>query len=159
MSELRTNKIYPRDGLPAGASGGIIQLKYNSSGTGAGGTVNVNTTTFQDVVTVIITPTSTSNKMYMTFNINSANADTSTSGDRVKLRIQRNGSTIWFVNEALVDYGSSNIHVQGLSGAYLDSPATTSATTYKLQIASSSGNQISYNNNGRSDFTVMEVSG
>ena len=22
MSELRTNKIYPRDGLPAGASGG-----------------------------------------------------------------------------------------------------------------------------------------
>ena len=26
MSELRTNKIYPRDGLPAGASGGgIIQ--------------------------------------------------------------------------------------------------------------------------------------
>ena len=28
MSELRTNKIYPRDGLPAGSSGGIIQLKF-----------------------------------------------------------------------------------------------------------------------------------
>ena len=26
MSELRTNKIYPRDGLPAGVSGGIIQI-------------------------------------------------------------------------------------------------------------------------------------
>ena len=27
MSELRTNKIYPRDGLPAGATaGGIIQM-------------------------------------------------------------------------------------------------------------------------------------
>ena len=28
MSELRTNRIIPRDGLPAGASGGIIQMKY-----------------------------------------------------------------------------------------------------------------------------------
>ena len=27
MSELRTNRIYPRDGLPAGANGGIIQIK------------------------------------------------------------------------------------------------------------------------------------
>ena len=26
MSELRTNKIYPRDGLPAGANGGIVQI-------------------------------------------------------------------------------------------------------------------------------------
>ena len=27
MSELRTNRIVPRDGLPSGSSGGIIQLK------------------------------------------------------------------------------------------------------------------------------------
>ena len=26
MSELRTNKIAPRDGLPSGAAGGIIQI-------------------------------------------------------------------------------------------------------------------------------------
>ena len=28
MSELRTNRIVPRDGLPAGACGGIVQVKY-----------------------------------------------------------------------------------------------------------------------------------
>ena len=28
MSELRTNRIVPRDGLPSGSSGGIIQIKY-----------------------------------------------------------------------------------------------------------------------------------
>ena len=28
MSELRTNRIIPRDGLPSGSSGGIIQIKY-----------------------------------------------------------------------------------------------------------------------------------
>ena len=27
MSELRTNQIIPKDGLPAGSAGGIIQVK------------------------------------------------------------------------------------------------------------------------------------
>ena len=29
MSELRTNRIIPRDGLPSGSAGGIIQVKSN----------------------------------------------------------------------------------------------------------------------------------
>ena len=29
MSELRTNRIVPRDGLPSGSSGGIIQVKQS----------------------------------------------------------------------------------------------------------------------------------
>ena len=34
MSELRTNRIIPRDGLPSGsANGGIIQVKYVMSDT------------------------------------------------------------------------------------------------------------------------------
>ena len=31
MSELRTNKIYPRDGLVSGANGGIIQVTYGNT--------------------------------------------------------------------------------------------------------------------------------
>ena len=27
MSELRTNRIVPRDGLPSGSAGGIIQIR------------------------------------------------------------------------------------------------------------------------------------
>jgi len=159
MSELRTNKIYPRDGLPAGSSGGIIQLKFNYSGTGSGGSITINSTTFVDVVEVTITPTSASNKVYMIFNVNANNEDSSSSLDRLKMRILRNGSSIWHVDEALVSYDNDNIHVQGIGAAYLDSPATTSAVTYKLQVASSHGNNLNINNNGRSDFTLMEVSG
>ena len=33
MSELRTNRIVPRDGLASGAYGGIIQVKYANSTT------------------------------------------------------------------------------------------------------------------------------
>ena len=164
MSELRTNKIYPRDGLPAGSSGGVIQIKFDSSGTGTGGGgsagyVVLTSTTFVDIgLEITITPTNASNKMYMSFNLNANNADSSTSGDRLKVRIVRNGSTIWAIDEGLADYGNSNIHVQGISGAYLDSPATTSAITYKVQAATTNQN-VSLNNNGISDFTVMEVSG
>jgi len=159
MSELRTNKIYPRDGLPAGSSGGIIQLKFNSSGTGSGGSITLSSTTFVDLVEVTITPTSVSNKVYMTFNVNANGADGSSTLDRLKMRILRDGSSIWHVDEALVSYDNSNIHVQGLGGSYLDSPASTSSVTYKLQVASSHGNNLNVNNNGRSDFTLMEVSG
>jgi len=159
MSELRTNKIYPRDGLPAGASGGIIQLKFNSSGTGSGGAITINSTSFTDIVEVSITPTSASNKIYMIFNLNANNEDSSSSLDRLKIRVLRNGSSIWHADEALVSYDNGNIHVQGLGGSYLDSPASTSSVTYKLQVASSHGNTLNVNNNGRSDFTLMEVSG
>ena len=31
MSELRTNRIIPRDGLPSGSYGGIIQVKIASA--------------------------------------------------------------------------------------------------------------------------------
>ena len=164
MSELRTNKIYPRDGLPSGSSGGIIQMKYDSSGTGTGGSANATTlssTSFVDIgLEISITPTSSSNKMHVSFSVGANNNASSTTADRLKLRILRDSTVIWSVDEALVDYGSSNIHVQGVGGSILDSPATTSAITYKVQGAtSSSGNQCTINNNTRSDLTVMEVSG
>ena len=33
MSELRTNRIIPRDGIPSGSNGGIVQVKYVMSET------------------------------------------------------------------------------------------------------------------------------
>jgi len=33
MSELRTNRIVPRDGIPSGSHGGIIQVKYATTST------------------------------------------------------------------------------------------------------------------------------
>ena len=63
MSELRTNKIYPRDGLPAGATaGGVIQVVEVTNDT---------TTTFSNTASsftatgfsATITPTSSSNKI------------------------------------------------------------------------------------------------
>ena len=63
MSELRTNKIYPRDGLPAGATaGGIIQMVEvtNTDQTTFGSTPSDWTATG---FSASITPTSASNKV------------------------------------------------------------------------------------------------
>ena len=49
MSELRTNRIIPRDGLPSGSSGGIIQVVFAQTNTEASQTNAATTqTTFLD---------------------------------------------------------------------------------------------------------------
>ena len=54
MSELRTNKIYPRDGLVSGANGGIVQMVHAATDTHF-----TSTTTTPVLVSVTsITPTS-----------------------------------------------------------------------------------------------------
>jgi hypothetical protein len=63
MSELRTNKIYPRDGLPAGATaGGIVQIKevFSDVRTDFSSTAGSWTATG---FSASITPTSASNKI------------------------------------------------------------------------------------------------
>ena len=60
MSELRTNKILPRDGLPSGAySGGIIQVRVHTTST----TVTTTSSSIVELHQGVITPTSTSNKI------------------------------------------------------------------------------------------------
>ena len=67
MSELRTNRIVPRDGLPSGASGGgiiqVVQSVVTSSSTGTGATA-------ASVMTCGITPTSSANKILVMVDTN-----------------------------------------------------------------------------------------
>ena len=63
MSELRTNRIIPRDGLPSGSAGGILQVK-NTLKTDQFSTTS---TSFTDItgLSVTITASSSSNKIYI----------------------------------------------------------------------------------------------
>ena len=70
MSELRTNRIIPRDGLPSGSSGGIIQVKSVTK-TDPFDTLS---TSYTDVtgLAVSITPTRADSKilvMYMLMHV------------------------------------------------------------------------------------------
>ena len=156
MSELRTNRIVPRDGLTSGAYGGIIQVKYANY---TASSQNFETTTYTDVtgVSVTITPTRADNAILIILTFNGNN----NSNGRLRYQIVRtvggSDTTLFTVAEALVDYGGSSIHVQGLGNNFVDTPSTTSAVTYKLQVSSHNGNSVNVNNNGRTDLIVMEI--
>ena len=171
MSELRTNRIIPRDGLPSGSAGGIIQVKQvikkdqftTSSTVSSGGYVDLTG------LSVDITPTRSDSKILIEAQIYNSN------NNAVNFfRILRGSTFIeqpsgtsssganWNAHGfAYFDHSFQDTTVMKI----LDSPATTSATTYKVQCACT-GTQLTvnkfYNTSnyyGISTLTVMEVSG
>ena len=150
MSELRTNRIVPRNGLPASAAGGgIIQIVQAST------TNRVATASASYVATNLsatITPSSASSKIYITLGGDANNNGTAnylymtyyrSIGGGAFTNIAPNGSND--SNSADSNYGfamvygaNSRIHVP-VAMPYLDSPATTSAVEYKVYIRMAAG--------------------
>lgn len=137
-------------------------------------TFSTSSSSMQDCgLTVNITPTSSSNKVLVLVNMS---VGTSNSGYDTGINIVRNGTNIaqgtggtGNITQAVGNPGSES-HGNTINMNYLDSPATTSAVTYKVQIQPQSG-ATSYVNrtaalNGTSDvyaygyistITVMEI--
>ena len=160
MSELRTNKIYPRDGLPAGASGGIVQIVNTTFGTSISGTVASRADTG---LSLSITPTSSSNKILALVDLaDVAKYGGTSTGSYARFWLMR-GSTDLIRFAGQIGYSGNTSTNSGytVSTNYLDSPATTSAVTYKVQWQNPSGaGTIEMNASGTvSTLTLMEVSG
>ena len=181
MSELRTNRIVPRDGLPSGSSGGIIQVRSTTLTTNVSVTIGSGAnTTFYDVsgLSVSITPTRSDSKVLVMVQMN---IGTNQANQRIGVRLRRDSTTI---GASTVTDNSNNVgsiaslelprtySSQSVNFHFLDSPSTTSSVTYKPQVAqeNSGGSSIVYINrvdannsngyyNGSSTITVMEVSG
>ena len=178
MSELRTNRIVPRDGLVSGASGGITQIAITQKSDIF--TWNTNGDVAITGMSVSITPTRSDSKILVQVQIG-ANGVTSAIYP-IFWQLYKNGSQIsgakgsgsagasdpvrcaTYTKNALYYSGSST------SFSFLDSPSTTSATTYALygQRHASAGvcyfNATGQDINERyarsiSTITAMEVSG
>ena len=180
MSELRTNRIVPRDGLPSGSSGGIIQVKSVtktdtfSKASGGG-------TSFVDVtgLSVSITPTRSDSKILVCYDMgwtsDSGHCSCRMMRDSTPIKIgDASGNKTRVTGQMHHDGASVNdkYDIEQVSGTFLDSPATTSSVTYKMQVGTpySSSYSIFVNYHyedednswvGRaaSTITVMEVSG
>ena len=178
MSELRTNRIVPRDGLVSGTGigGGIIQVKSTTM-TAAFTSPNNN---FNDVtgLSVTITPTRSDSKILVMCTVN-----VGTDNDNFAFIKLLRGSTDIFVGDAASNrpritgmyYQGNGDSNEGIVCAipitHMDEPATTSATTYKIQLqAVSSGtsyvnrshrdyDSAAYDGRFASSITAMEVSG
>jgi hypothetical protein len=145
--------------LPIAAGGKVLQVvsatKTDTSSTSSTGFVDISG------LSVSITPSATSSKILVMYSV-SGTANIGNSG--VKFRLLR-GSTGIYENGGMSFQGSSvnSFCFVHQSAQTLDSPSTTSATTYKLQFANTGGT-TSYinrteNNVGKaaSSITVMEI--
>ena len=165
MSELRTNRIVPRDGLVSGASGGVIQVVFSSLATGS--TITVNSSSFVDIMSASITPTRSDSKILVQVT-SSPKTNGSSSNFQFGAQIQRDSTTIMYDNEYL--QMNNGYAPNAYTGAYtvLDSPASTSTLTYKFRVKetvdgrelyfdSSTDNTGNYYN--KHTMTLMEISG
>ena len=174
MSELRTNRIIPRDGLPSGSAGGIIQVK-NTTKTDPWAHPGGYTAYAQVTgLNVTITPTRADSKILIFANLHGV-GDSST---QAYFRFMRDSTAICVATDvgsrvpATLGsmYEDQTNDTNSCSQHFLDSPSTTSAVTYKIQARTQGSGSIYLNrsagdqNNstsGRftSTLTVMEVSG
>ena len=174
MSELRTNRIIPRDGLPAGSAGGIIQVRQ---GTLTSKFNTASSTMVDSGLSVTITPTRSDSKILVQVSLGSLSNNERQK--RAFMNIVRDSTNVLVgdaatgheVTEYLLSTRSSddNYIQVPVSFMVLDSPATTSATTYKVQLSrgTDSGTVYlngtaggdSYSGNTASTIIVMEVSG
>ena len=145
MSELRTNKIYPRDGLPAGASsGGIIQTVSNSYQTETIITTAASYTPLTGA-SITIKPSSLSSKIIFEYNLQIWVRASSSNAAFCSVRIKRGSDVIYTPHTpsggalGSPEYGltiggatSSSLWTRG-SLKLLDTPGTTSDVTYTLE--------------------------
>ena len=162
MSELRTNKIVPRDGLPSGAIGGGIIQVVRAQNTTPNQTPS-STGTWTDVnPSVTITPTRASNLVIIETSVMCICNNNAYVGFKL-LRGSTGIREWWGYHNA-----GSYTPFQG-PGKHIDSPGTTSAVTYKFQIYNSSGTAtnfmwnyqgpVSSNSLRQAEIYAMELSG
>ena len=126
----------------------------------------ITTTTSTSLVasgfTLTITPKSTSSKIKISIGITGIYM--SAQNTAMKMHLYKNGSFHAYLND-IAGYGITGLNPLQNSSAthvYVDSPSTTSATTYAIFIATGSGtlgfnNYATGNNQTRSWFTVEEI--
>ena len=146
MSELRTNRIVPRDGIPTDAySGGIVQVSF------ARLTSAITLTSSTEILTGTITPTRSDSKILVDVRIRTYMDYSSGSSSQWYAGVQRKiggGSYVWVSGKGENSTSGNELgryayHINGTSGGshnpgiYMmvrDVPATTSQLTYSLLI-------------------------
>ena len=159
---LKTDKIFPRDGK-AGDGGGIIQIVSQTFSTQA---TSTSTSWSSTGLEATITPQSASNKILIQVSgpMTGFAGGTADAHNRGGLKIYRGGSGGTSVessaNGLSCQYGIpsqySDVHI-----LWLDSPATTSATTYTVMLSRRSGDttySFIRDGNQTGSIILMEVS-
>lgn len=150
-----TTGTLPGARLPAGSVLQVVQSVYAGSSVTTSSATPV-TTNFS----ASITPSSSSSKILVIANPSwSVNSAGGANGTAV-MHIYRGGSSRYQMYCRTYNYDNANGIYQNNAQAliYLDSPATTSSTTYTLFFELAAGNGTSFTSDGgNSSMTLMEI--
>jgi hypothetical protein len=171
ITKLNNLSVSALTALPSGVGGKVLQVVSTTKTD----TFAVNpSSTFIDLtgLSVTITPSSASNKILIEISI-AGNGVIGT--NTAHFRLVRGSTTIYAGNTAgnrtsgFASCIDSDVNsTEHVSGNFLDSPATTSATTYKIQTYSNGTVYVNRTSNdaddgtrsrGASTITVMEIAG
>jgi len=173
LTKINNNTLSAITGLPAGVGGKVLQVvqAVNNSASAT----SVSSWTDFPSLSASITPSSSSNKIliqyhaYLTLN-NLAGMTRIIRGSTAIGIGASAGNRILTTSHHMNKATDANHGYHGFYGQFLDSPSTTSATTYKLQLRSQ-GNSTCYINRSSADadegtyssrsistFTIFEVS-
>jgi len=155
LTKINNNTLSAITGLPTGVGGKVLQVinaTYNVS------TINSSTTYADTGLSASITPSSTSNKVLIIISQSIGRTNTQSLLDLNLLR----GATSLFNpwgNDVL--YTAVTQHNSGYASInYLDSPSSTSSTTYKTQFRSYDTNGVYAQPSGSySSITLIEIAG
>jgi hypothetical protein len=145
--------------LPAGSVLQVVQATY-------GTTTSTSSSTYSDTgLSASITPTSSTSKILIFASL--ASCGKTTGNTFISARLVRNSTAIFGFDDSAVytNGGSEEAYIGSICTSYLDSPETTSATTYKVQFASgfnAASVRINANialNSPASVITLMEIAG
>jgi hypothetical protein len=153
----------PKAALPTGSVLQVVQTTYST-------TVQTQNSTslFDSGLTATITPTFSTSKILILVSQSVEFYINSSQGQYVNMNICRGGSSV--INYTSCAYSQFTPGSNGYQDSYqtiflqyLDSPATTSSTTYKTQGAITNTSSTSglrfQNNGGQSVMTLMEIAG
>jgi hypothetical protein len=154
--DIATTAAIATSKLGAGAVLQVVNVTYST-------TASSSSSTYADTgLSASITPTSSSNKILVLVNHNGCRKDTNNTSLMVALF--RGSTQISGIEGAGGNTNSTAVNdFGGIGITYLDSPATTSSTTYKTQFKSSGNNATVYindvNSGGstQSTITLMEI--
>ena len=172
ITKLNNLSISAITALPSGVGGKVLQVVSTSKSD----TFSLAATlTYTDItgLSVSITPSSAANKILVLVSVSGSVAD----GNRIGYRLMRGATSIGNgtpVGDRQGGFAASQVvstNSQFVVGTvFLDSPNTTSATTYKVQMQpestgyigrspSDANNSDSYGTRTSSSITVMEIAG
>jgi hypothetical protein len=151
VSKVQTGAIEHGD-LPSGSVLQVIHFRNNTE-------LTIATTTYTDSgLTITMTPKSTSSKILVSWNLQAMGG---ASGSGIGVKLLRDTTALYTSATQYEFYIAGFTGIRGRFGwTYLDSPATTSAITYKIQVGSynNTSNTINQASN-TSDMTLMEIAG